>query len=575
MSESAQEQAGHQVRHQPRVTRRGLRLALGVLWLLDGALQLQPFMFGPDFASQALASAGSGQPGWVSSGVTWAAHLVGAHPAPWNTLFAVVQLALGVGLLLRPFARLALAASVGWAVAVWYLGEGLGGLASGHASLVAGAPGAVALYALLAFVAWPSPQERDGGVAPPSWTPVAWAVVWIGGAVLQALPGQNTADALADSLSGDDMPGWLMPLDTSVADGVRHLGAASIWLLAAVLVAVGLGGLGGRRLRSVAGWVGIVAAVVFWVVGQGLGDLFSGQATDPDSGPLLVLLAVALLGVGATAIGKADTTGTSTPATETDGAETTSDEGADDMDDTGEDDEPELAPEPGWRVPVLSGVTALAVVGVGLLLWATTRPTTPPPAPHLTVSAVYTPIGSGVTAPVYLTLANTGDGSDTLLSAGTEFQTAAAASGIEVCGSAACPARGTVTVPAHSTMVFGSGGPHLLVAGLGMLTTAHQPLQVTLTFAQSGIVHVLSPIGSPADLTQDDVMTYGFMGHKDPGMNMSDDGSDGMTGMTGMPDMTAPATTAPARTAPATPTTTTMPDMPDMSGMPGMSGGGG
>jgi copper(I)-binding protein len=203
------------------------------------------------------------------------------------------------------------------------------------------------------------------------------------------------------------------------------------------------------------------------------------------------------------------------------------------------------------------------VLGVGLLLWATT----PSTDARLMLSAVHTPVGSGATAPVYFTVTNTGDGSDTLLSAGTEFQTATAASGVEVCASAACPGRGTVTIPAHSTVVFGPGGPHLLVAGLGALRTGHQPLQVTLTFARSGLVHVLSPIGSPADLTQDDVMTYGFMGHRDPGMNMDDDGSD----MSDMPGMSAtPA--APTTTAP---TTTTMPNMPGMSNMPGMNMGGG
>lgn len=510
MSEPAVETA----RRRVTVTRRGLRLALGVLWLLDGALQLQPFMFGPDFAGQELAPAGSGQPGWVASGVTWVAGLVGAHPALWNSLFAAIQLALGIGLLFRPLARIALVASVGWAVGVWYFGEGLGGLAGGHGSLVTGAPGAVLLYALLAFVAWPAANDSPGQGGPPAWTPVAWAVVWIGGAVLQALPGQNTAGALADSLSGDDMPAWLMPLDSAVADGIRDLGGTAIWLLAAVLVAVGLGGLGGRRLRTVAGWVGLGLAVVFWVVGQGLGDLFSGQATDPNSAPLLALLAVALLG--------------------TEVAET----------------EPELARQPAWRVPALSGVTALAVVGVGLLLWITTESTTQP-APSIAVAAVYTPVGSGSTAPVYFTLTNRGDGPDTLLSAGTEFQTASSASGVEVCASAACPSGDSVTIPAHSTMVFGSGGPHLLVAGLGALKVGHQPLQVTLTFARSGVVHVLSPIGSPADLTQNDVMTYGFMGHKDPGMDMS-----GMTGMN-MPGMSA----TPAQP----PTTTTMPAMPSMT----------
>jgi hypothetical protein len=38
----------------------------------------------------------------------------------------------------------------------------------------------------------------------------------------------------------------------------------------------------------------IALNVLFWVVGQGVGGLFTGAATDPNSGPLLVLLAGAV-----------------------------------------------------------------------------------------------------------------------------------------------------------------------------------------------------------------------------------------------------------------------------------------
>jgi hypothetical protein len=37
----------------------------------------------------------------------------------------------------------------------------------------------------------------------------------------------------------------------------------------------------------------IVAAVVIWVTGEQFGAIFSGQATDPNTGPLLILIAAA------------------------------------------------------------------------------------------------------------------------------------------------------------------------------------------------------------------------------------------------------------------------------------------
>src|SRR5207248_11248168 len=51
------------------ITRRDLQVALGLLWLLDAALQAQPFMFTRGFATQVIAHGGQGQPGVVSAPV--------------------------------------------------------------------------------------------------------------------------------------------------------------------------------------------------------------------------------------------------------------------------------------------------------------------------------------------------------------------------------------------------------------------------------------------------------------------------------------------------------------------------
>lgn len=48
----------------------------------------------------------------------------------------------------------------------------------------------------------------------------------------------------------------------------------------------------GSRRAQVAGLAGgVAAATVIWVAGEAFGGIASGQATDPSSGPLLVLLA--------------------------------------------------------------------------------------------------------------------------------------------------------------------------------------------------------------------------------------------------------------------------------------------
>jgi hypothetical protein len=276
------------------VTRRDLQVALGVLWLLDGVLQAQPFMFTHGFATQLIAGAGQGQPGFVSGPVHLGSVVVAADPVLWNVLFAGIQILLGIGLFVRRTARFALAASIGWALGVWYLGEGLSGMASGHASLLTGAPGSALLYAVLGAAAWPRGGTSDH--APASWLVPAWAVLWIGGAILQLLPGQNTGPGLASVLtsSASAAPHWLARIDTSVAAWASRNGALGVTALAAIPFLVGVGALY-RRTRTWAVTTGLVLSLAMWVIGQDLGQLYSGQATDPNSGPLIALMAVVLL----------------------------------------------------------------------------------------------------------------------------------------------------------------------------------------------------------------------------------------------------------------------------------------
>ena len=121
--------------------RRALQLGLGVIWLLDAALQYQPYMFSEGFPHQILAPVGPGNPGWVAQPVRWAAHLTANHVVAMNALFATAQLLIALGLFTRATVRLALAGSVLWALGVWWMGEGLGGLLVGPQSPIMGSPG--------------------------------------------------------------------------------------------------------------------------------------------------------------------------------------------------------------------------------------------------------------------------------------------------------------------------------------------------------------------------------------------------------------------------------------------------
>ena len=113
-------------------TRRMLQLGLAAIWLLDGVLQYQSFMFTKAF-TQMIGATSSGNPGVVAHPINWNATLVEHHLVLLNTIFATIQLLLGLGIAWRPTVRLALAASIVWALGVWWFGEGLGGVLSGAA----------------------------------------------------------------------------------------------------------------------------------------------------------------------------------------------------------------------------------------------------------------------------------------------------------------------------------------------------------------------------------------------------------------------------------------------------------
>jgi hypothetical protein len=282
----------------PVVSRRDLQVALGVLWLIDAALQAQSFMFTTGFATQVIAPAGHGQPGFVSRPLHWESTVVAAHPVAWNLALVGIQLLLGLGLMVPRTARLALAASIVWGLGVWYFGEGLSGLASGHASMISGAPGSALLLAVMAAAGWP---HRDAArEQPPSWLPYAWAALWVGAAIFQALPGQNTGRAVAGVLTRgtSGAPAWLTELENSAGAWAAHHGSAVVTLLVATELLIGLGALV-RATMVPAVTLGLALTLVFWVLGQQLGALYSGQATDPDSGPVVALMAVTLLALGA------------------------------------------------------------------------------------------------------------------------------------------------------------------------------------------------------------------------------------------------------------------------------------
>ena len=281
--------------------RRLLQLSLAALWLLDGVLQFQSFMFTRAFG-QTLAGTAPGNPAVIAGPITWAARIIEQHPVPANAMFATIQLLLGLGIACRPTIRAALAASVAWSVAVWWFGEGLGGVLHGDASPVSGAPGAVILYGLLAVLIWPAGAREDARpsfvAAWPVGSAVAralWLILWGSLSYFAVTAANRTAQGPHDLVAGmaGGEPGWLASINRGTAGLLEHRGLAASIVLAVLLALVAAGVFLRQQLHRAAIVLAVVIALLIWVAGQDLGGILAGGATDPNTGPLLALLALA------------------------------------------------------------------------------------------------------------------------------------------------------------------------------------------------------------------------------------------------------------------------------------------
>src|SRR5579875_2186090 len=232
-------------------TRRQVRVAVGVLWLVDAGLQAQPQLFTGAWWRDDLAQSVMGQPPSVSHSIWWAVGVIAPHDGAWNVLFVAVQAALGLAMILGRFDRAAIVASIPWALAVWWVGEGLGTLPTGFALLAAGAPGPVLLYPLLGLLAWPRPGD-EGRFVNQAWGVTAWVLLWAGQTLLLAqgvFPvGQVLRANVEENALGE--PGALAGVAHQVEALVGAHPVAVAVALAVVQVAVGLGVAAGVTARS-------------------------------------------------------------------------------------------------------------------------------------------------------------------------------------------------------------------------------------------------------------------------------------------------------------------------------------
>ena len=277
---------------QPAAPDRILRQGLGILWLLDGLLQLQPGMFTMDMISTIMQPAATAQPGWLTALIDWSIRVVTPHLVVFNWFVVALQLLIGLCLLWprQGTQRVGLWLSLIWGVLVWLFGEGLGQLLTGTATFLSGAPGSAFYYALFALLLL---LPASPGGARTSLHRYGAAVAWsfVLAALLQLAPVFFTGLGLASPFSGAAMmaqPHFMRQL----LDGAANIAASRPQILNIALIALfALLALWlYLRPMATAPYVaGGALLVLVWIFGQDAGMFWSGMSTDPNTAPVLVL----------------------------------------------------------------------------------------------------------------------------------------------------------------------------------------------------------------------------------------------------------------------------------------------
>jgi hypothetical protein len=169
-----------------------------------------------------------------------------------------------------------------------------------------GAPGAVLIYGLIGALVWPritagtqtgdAPPAVDGGLFGRNGGRAVWTVLWLEAGVLWFLHINDSRTAIHDQISGmaSGSPSWLAGALNPVANSAQGHGVLIATLLGIGSILIALAVWVPARSVAFAGLgLGAALSLAYWVFGQALGGPFwAGAATDVNSGPLFVLLAI-------------------------------------------------------------------------------------------------------------------------------------------------------------------------------------------------------------------------------------------------------------------------------------------
>ena len=123
-----------------------------------------------------------------------------------------------------------------------------------------------------------------------------WAGYWLLAAVLFLLPANRVADSVSGAVTGmaPGEPSWYGTSSPMSATGSAPPACSRHGSSPCVSSSSGSGPLLFRRFEVFLA-LGALLSLLFWLTGQGLGGVLTGSGTDPNSGPLVVVLAFAMV----------------------------------------------------------------------------------------------------------------------------------------------------------------------------------------------------------------------------------------------------------------------------------------
>jgi hypothetical protein len=294
------------------LSRTWLRRILGLLWLIDGLLQLQPQMFTMNMVNGVMKPMLEGQPALIEPSLQYIVQTTTTHLTAVNLLIAIVQIILGIWFLIGFAVQWAVIVSLVWALVVWYAGEGLSMLLTGTASILTGAPGAVLLYPILGFAVWPRRSTKKGaekeaqgaaredGLLSRLQLRHILGAFWVFGALLQVQPywwqpGQISS-TISDMVGQGGFDNFLVdPVLQGLSKITNNVEIPLNIALIVIFLALGLAIFAARNNQQlhIALVASMVVSLLIWYFAEGFGMILTGMATDFNSGLLLIVMALA------------------------------------------------------------------------------------------------------------------------------------------------------------------------------------------------------------------------------------------------------------------------------------------